>query len=69
MALQNFFENLAMLAAVGGFALAGWLGASPVPAIVTVGVLVLIATFIVSGICRPIRTLAGVPGNGRPSGD
>lgn len=48
VAVQNFFENLAMLAAVGGFALAGWFGAQPVPAILTVGVLVLIATFIVS---------------------
>lgn len=48
VAVQNFFENLAMLAAVGGFALAGWFGAQPGPAILAVGVLVLIATFIVS---------------------
>ena len=69
VALQNFFENLAMLAAVGGFALAGWLGASPVPAIVTVGVLVLIATFIVSWHLPPDPDARRSAANGRPSGD
>jgi len=68
VAVQNFFENLAMLAAVGGFALAGWLGAKPVPAIVTVGVLVLIATFIVSWHLPPDPTNRAADGSSPPAG-
>ncbi len=48
VALQNFFENLAMLASVGLYTAAVKLGAPPVTSIVTVGGLVLIATFFVS---------------------
>ncbi|HEX9628099.1 MAG TPA: lysophospholipid transporter LplT [Acidiferrobacterales bacterium] len=48
VALQNFFENLAMLAAVGAYTLAAARGVSPVTALVVVGVLVLIATTAVS---------------------
>lgn len=48
VALQNFFENLAMLVAVGLYASAAKMGAAPTPSIVTVGVVVLVATFIVS---------------------
>jgi LPLT family lysophospholipid transporter-like MFS transporter len=48
IALQSFFENLAMLTAVGIYTAAVGAGALPVPAIVVVGVLVLIAAFLVS---------------------
>jgi MFS transporter, LPLT family, lysophospholipid transporter len=48
VALQNFFENLAMLAAVGAYTLAAARGVSPVTSLVAVGVLVLIATTAVS---------------------
>ena len=48
VALQNFFENAAMLATVGIYTLAAANGVSPVTSIVTVGILVLIATFVVS---------------------
>lgn len=48
VALQNFFENLAMLAAVGLYAGAARLGAAPVPSIAAVGVFVLVAAFLVS---------------------
>lgn len=48
VALQNFFENLAMLVAVGAYAGATKLGAKPVPSIVAVGALVLVATLLVS---------------------
>ena len=48
MALQSFFENLAMLVAVGAYTAAAAFGAPPVPTIVAVGALVLVATFIVS---------------------
>lgn len=48
VALQNFFENLAMLTAVGLYTWAVKAGAAPVPAIMVVGALVLIATFLVS---------------------
>ena len=67
VAVQNFFENLAMLAAVGGFALAGWFGAQPVPAIVTVGVLVLIATFIVSWHLPPDPSTLNAGAGDRPA--
>jgi LPLT family lysophospholipid transporter-like MFS transporter len=48
VALQNFFENLAMLIAVAMYTVAAKVGVGPIESIVTVGVLVLIATFIVS---------------------
>lgn len=48
VALQNFFENVAMLATVGLYTLAAANGAPPVGSILTVGFLVLIATFLVS---------------------
>jgi LPLT family lysophospholipid transporter-like MFS transporter len=48
VALQSFFENVAMLVAVGTYTASVAYGAQPVPAIVVVGALVLIATFLVS---------------------
>lgn len=48
VALQNFFENVAMLLTVGLYTLATTQGVQPVPAIFTVGMLVLVATFRVS---------------------
>jgi LPLT family lysophospholipid transporter-like MFS transporter len=48
VAVQNFFENMSMLVASGLYAAAVGLGALPVPTIATLGVLVLIATFVVS---------------------
>lgn len=48
IALQSFFENTAMLTGVGIYTAAVGAGAQPVPAIVVVGVLVLVATFLVS---------------------
>jgi LPLT family lysophospholipid transporter-like MFS transporter len=48
VALQNFFQNIAMLASVAFYTLAAARGASPVTSVVVVGVLVLVATFVVS---------------------
>jgi LPLT family lysophospholipid transporter-like MFS transporter len=48
VALQSFFENLAMLVAVAAYATGAALGAAPVHTIFAVGVLVLVATFVVS---------------------
>ncbi|RPI63044.1 MAG: hypothetical protein EHM50_02950 [Lysobacterales bacterium] len=48
VALQSFFENFAMLTGVGVYTVAVSLGAQPVASIVVVGVLVLIATTLVS---------------------
>jgi LPLT family lysophospholipid transporter-like MFS transporter len=48
VALQSFFENLAMLASVGAYTAAAAFGAPPVATIVAVGALVLVATFLVS---------------------
>jgi MFS transporter, LPLT family, lysophospholipid transporter len=48
VALQAFFENLAMLVAVGAYTLAASRGAPPVPTVAVVGVLVLVATALVS---------------------
>jgi LPLT family lysophospholipid transporter-like MFS transporter len=48
VALQSFFENFAMLTGVGIYTGAVGLGAQPVASIVVVGVLVLIATTLVS---------------------
>lgn len=48
VALQNFFENLAMLTTVGFYTFAAAQGAPPGGTILTVGILVLVATFLVS---------------------
>ncbi len=48
VAIQNFFENLAMLIASGLYALVAGLGADPVATMIWLGVLVVIATVIVS---------------------
>jgi len=48
VAVQNFFENLAMLIASGLYSIAAGMGVLPVPAIVALGAFVLIATFIIS---------------------
>ena len=48
VAIQQFFENLAMLLSVGIYTLAAAEGAQPVLSILVLGILVLIATFIVS---------------------
>jgi LPLT family lysophospholipid transporter-like MFS transporter len=48
VALQSFFENTAMLTGVGIYTASVGLGAQPVASIVVVGVLVLIATTLVS---------------------
>jgi MFS transporter, LPLT family, lysophospholipid transporter len=48
VALQNFFQNLAMLASVGVYTLAASRGAAPVASVLAIGVLVAIATFAVS---------------------
>lgn len=48
VAVQNFFENLSMLAASGLYALAVAMGAAPVSTIFVLGGLVLLATFLVS---------------------
>jgi LPLT family lysophospholipid transporter-like MFS transporter len=48
VALQSFFENVAMLAAVGIYTASVGAGADAVPSIVVVGVLVIIAAFLVS---------------------
>lgn len=59
VALQNFFENIAMLMTVGVYTVASASGATPVPSIVTVGVLVLIATFLVSWHLPPDTEIPG----------
>jgi LPLT family lysophospholipid transporter-like MFS transporter len=46
--IQNFFENFAMLAASGIYALAAGWGAGPVSTMLVLGVVVVIATAIVS---------------------
>jgi MFS transporter, LPLT family, lysophospholipid transporter len=48
VALQSFFENFAMLTGVGIYTAATALDAEPVPSLLVVGVLVLIATTLVS---------------------
>jgi LPLT family lysophospholipid transporter-like MFS transporter len=48
VSLQNFFQNLAMLLAVGGYTYAASLHVSPVATLITVGGLVFVATFWVS---------------------
>jgi LPLT family lysophospholipid transporter-like MFS transporter len=48
VALQSFFENFSMLGSVGIYTASVALGGNPVTTILVVGVLVLIATFVVS---------------------
>ena len=48
VAVQNFFENLAMLVASGLYSIAAGMGVLPVPAIAALGIFVLIATLIIS---------------------
>ncbi|MCK5897856.1 MAG: lysophospholipid transporter LplT [Methylococcales bacterium] len=48
VALQNFFQNVAMLLAVGTYTYSVSLGVSPVSAMLTLGILVFSATFIIS---------------------
>jgi len=48
VALQNFFQNLAMLVAVGSYTYAASKNVDPVIAILSLGILVFIATFLVS---------------------
>jgi len=48
VALQGFFQNLNMLAAVGGYTYAASQDVDPVIAMLSLGLLVLIATFLVS---------------------
>ncbi len=48
VALQNFFQNVAMLLAVGSYTYSVTLGISPVNAMLTLGGLVFIATLIIS---------------------
>jgi len=47
VALQNFFQNVAMLLSVGGYTLAASLQVGPVAALLGLGALLLIATFLV----------------------
>jgi LPLT family lysophospholipid transporter-like MFS transporter len=54
VALQNFFQNLAMLLAVGAYTLAASKQVDPVMAMLALGVLLFIATFLVS-MCLPVR--------------
>ncbi len=62
VALQSFFENLSMLVAVGAYTAAASAGVQPVSAIVAVGVLVLVATFVVSRRLPPDPAAAPTPG-------
>jgi len=48
VAIQKFFENVAMLLASGVYALVAGIGADPANTMIWLGVLVLIATTIVS---------------------
>ena len=48
VALQGFFQNIAMLVAVGSYTYAASLDAAPVSAMLVLGVLVIIATLLVS---------------------
>jgi LPLT family lysophospholipid transporter-like MFS transporter len=71
VALQSFFENFAMLTGVGIYTAAVGLGAQPVRSIIVVGVLVLIATTLVSWRLPPDPAAEPgapepVPGPGEP---
>jgi LPLT family lysophospholipid transporter-like MFS transporter len=63
VAIQNFFENLGMLAAVGLYTAATGLGGAPVPSILALGVAVIAATVLVSWrLPRDPEPLAGAAG-------
>lgn len=47
VAMQNFFQNVAMLLSVGGYTLAASLNIGPIAALLGLGVLLLLATFLV----------------------
>ncbi|MGY6275498.1 lysophospholipid transporter LplT [Methylomonas sp. MgM2] len=47
VAMQNFFQNVAMLVSVGSYTLAASLQVSPIAALLGLGVLLLLATFLV----------------------
>ena len=64
VALQSFFENSAMLVAVGGYTASVGAGAGPVNSILVVGILVLIATALVSWRLPPIRCRSIEPWRG-----
>ncbi|QKT04532.1 lysophospholipid transporter LplT [Ectothiorhodospiraceae bacterium 2226] len=66
VALQNFFENLAMLTTVGVYTYAAGQGAHPVGAIAVVGLLVLLATFLVSMQLPPDPAPADAPADEVP---
>lgn len=61
VALQGFFENLAMLAGVGIYMYAAARGADPVATIAVLGGAVLIATFLVSWHLPPDTATAALP--------
>jgi LPLT family lysophospholipid transporter-like MFS transporter len=48
VALQNFFQNVAMLFAVGAYTYSAKLGVSPVTAMLVLGGLVFLSTFVIS---------------------
>jgi MFS transporter, LPLT family, lysophospholipid transporter len=48
VSLQNFFQNLAMLVAVGGYTLAASLAVMPIAAMLALGGLLLLATFVIT---------------------
>jgi len=54
VAIQNFFENLAMLLASGIYAVVAGIGVNPVITMIWLGLLVMVATAIVSCICHGI---------------
>ena len=56
VALQNFFQNLAMLVAVGTYTYAASLAVDPVMSMLTLGAIVFAATFFVS-LCLPVDKL------------
>jgi LPLT family lysophospholipid transporter-like MFS transporter len=68
VAVQNFFQNIAMLGSVALYTLAASRGASPVTTVAVVGVLVLIATFLVSWHLPPDPQRGGVDANRRAAG-
>lgn len=56
VAVQNFFENVAMLLASGLYAIAAGMGAAPIPSLVTLAIFTLTATFLVSWHLPPDRS-------------
>ncbi len=62
VALQNFFENLAMLAAVGAYTYAAARGARPVASMIAIGIAVLLATLLVAWRLPPDSAAVGAAG-------